>query len=125
MVVGIGVDICQTERLARLRQRYGARFLDRVFTAGEQAHCGDGAAADQRYAARFAAKEACLKALGTGLAQGATLRDVEVLSAPTGQPSLRVTGRAGELLAARGVRATHVSLSHEREYALAFVVLEG
>jgi holo-[acyl-carrier protein] synthase len=125
VVIGIGVDICQIARLARLRQRYGARFLDRVFTPAEQEHCGTGAACDERFAARFAAKEAFLKALGTGFAQGMSLRDVEIVSEPSGRPVLRITGAAARLLQQRGGTGVHVSLSHEREYALAFVVLEG
>lgn len=124
MIVGIGVDICSVERLARLRQRYGRRFLDRVFTAAEQAYCGGGSNCDQRYAARFAAKEAFLKALGTGFASGITLKDVEIASAPSGRPALVVTGQAKQMGQQLGVQTTHVSLSHERDHAIAFVVLE-
>ena len=125
MITGIGVDLCQVPRLARLRQRYGARFLNRVFTPDEQRYCGTGAACDERFAARFAAKEAFLKALGTGFAQGISLRDVEVVTEPSGRPVLRITGAAAVLLQQRGGTGVHVSLSHEREYAAAFVVLEG
>jgi holo-[acyl-carrier protein] synthase len=124
MIVGIGVDICRIERLARLRERHGARFLDRVFTPGEQAYCGLGPNCDQRYAARFAAKEACLKALGTGFSAGTTLKDVAVVSTPSGRPELVITGQAEHVLRQLGVVTVHVSLSHEREHAIAFVVLE-
>lgn len=124
MVVGIGVDICSVERLARLRQRYGRRFLDRVFTGAEQAYCGVGRGCDEHYAARFAAKEAFLKALGTGFSGGMTLRDVEVVPSRTGRPALVVTGQAEQVSRRLGVETIHVSLSHERDHAIAFVVLE-
>lgn len=124
MILGVGVDICNVTRIGKLRERYGARFLDRVFSPLEQQYCGSGASCDQRYAARFAAKEAFLKALGTGFAQGVTMRHVEVANAPGGRPSLHLSGQAERLAAERGVTAIHLSLSHEREQAVAFVVLE-
>lgn len=124
MIVGIGVDICRVSRIAALRERYGARFLNRAFTAGEQARCGLGPGCDQRYAARFAAKEAALKALGTGLARGLTLKDAEVTNSADGQPGLQLHGRAAVLAHERGVTTTHLSLSHEDEYAIAYVILE-
>ncbi len=124
MIVGIGIDICSIDRIARLRERYGRRFLDRVFTAAEQAYCGLGANCDQRYAARFAAKEACVKALGTGFSGGIGHKNVSVERAPSGRPELVLTGRAGEVAHRLGVETTHVSLTHERDQAVAFVVLE-
>lgn len=124
MVVGIGVDICNVARLARLRERYGRRFLDRVFTGAEQRHCGLGRGCDERYAARFAAKEAFLKALGTGFSAGITLKDVEVVPSSTGRPELVVSGQALQVSQQLGTQTIHISLSHERDYAIAFVVLE-
>ena len=125
MILGIGVDICRIERIARLRQRYGARFIDRVFTAVERQRCGTGPACDERYAARFAAKEACMKALGTGWGQGVTFGDIEVSTEASGQPRLALSGGAKRLAEAKGVVAVHLSLSHERDNAIAFVILEA
>jgi holo-[acyl-carrier protein] synthase len=124
MIVGIGIDICSVDRLARLRRRYGARFLDRVFSAAEQQRCGQGPACDERYAARFAAKEAFMKATGLGWRGGITFRDIEILTRDHNRPELTLHGVAGEQIAARGVTALHVSLSHERDNAVAVVVLE-
>jgi holo-[acyl-carrier protein] synthase len=125
MILGIGVDICNVERLARLRQKYGARFLDRVFTCVEQERCGAGPACDERYAARFAAKEACMKAFGTGWGSGVNFSDIEVRTEESGQPSVTVSGGAKRLCDERGVAHIHISLSHERDNAIAFVILEA
>lgn len=125
MILGIGVDLCKVERLAGLRQRYGARFLDRVFSPVEQARCGDGPACDERYAARFAAKEAVMKALGTGWGQGVTFADIEVRTEDSGRPVVTLNGGAACLAEKKGVTQIHVSLSHERDNAIAFVILEG
>lgn len=125
MILGIGVDICNVQRLAQLRQKYGARFLDRVFTPVEQERCGIGAACDERYAARFAAKEAYMKALGTGWGQGLTFFDIEVSTEDTGQPRITVSGGAKRVSDERGVATIHISLSHERDNAIAFVILEA
>ncbi len=124
MIIGLGVDLCNVARLAALRARYGRRFLNRVFTTGEQTRCGEGPVADERYAARFAAKEAFMKAVGTGWSQGLTFRDIEVCNAESGQPQLILTGQAATLLTKLGVTSLHLSLSHERDAAVAFVILE-
>ena len=124
MIIGIGVDICNVPRLSQLRLKYGPRFLDRVFTPVEQERCGHGPAADQRYAARFAAKEAVMKALGTGW-RGTTFSDIEVATEDTGKPVVTMSGGARKLADGLGVTRIHISLSHERENAIAFVVLEG
>lgn len=125
MILGIGVDICNIQRLASLRRKYGGRFLDRVFTPVEQERCGFGPACDERYAARFAAKEAVMKAFGTGWGQGLTFADIEVRTEDNGQPVITVSGGAARLAHARGVDRIHISLSHERDNAIAFVVLES
>jgi holo-[acyl-carrier protein] synthase len=125
MIIGIGVDICNVDRLAQLRLKYGRRFLERVFTAVEQERCGVGPACDERYAARFAAKEAFMKALGTGWGQGMTFMDIEVRTEDSGQPKVTVSGGAKRLAEERGVSHIHISLSHERDNAVAFVVLEA
>lgn len=125
MILGIGIDICNVPRLARMRRKYGPRFLDRVFTPTEQQRCGSGPACDERYAARFAAKEAFMKAVGTGWGRGMTFADIEIATEDTGKPVLSIAGGARELADRLGVSNIHVSLSHERENAIAFVVLEG
>jgi len=125
MILGIGVDICNVQRLTQLRVRYGPRFLDRVFTPVEQQRAGDGAARDERYAARFAAKEAFMKAIGTGWGSGLTFLEIEVATEDTGRPVLSVSGGARTLADQAGVSRIHISLSHERDNAVAFVVLEG
>lgn len=125
MILGIGVDICNVHRLSQLRLKYGPRFLDRVFTPVEQRRCGDGPACDERYAARFAAKEAFMKAIGTGWGQGLTFLDIEVATEDTGRPVLTVTGEARQLADGAGVARIHISLSHERDAAVAFVILES
>lgn len=125
MILGIGVDICNVDRLAQLRQKYGARFLDRVFTPVEQARCGVGPVCDERYAARFAAKEAFMKALGTGWGSGITFFDIEVSTEDSGQPRVTVSGGARKVADERGVGTIHISLSHERDNAIAFVILEA
>ncbi len=123
MVIGIGIDIVETERLARALAAPG-RFQDRVFTAGELAACADRGDRTQALAARFAAKEACLKALGAGILEGG-LRQVEIVSDARGAPQLRLAGTLAERARRCGVRHAHVSLTHEPGFAAAVVILEG
>jgi len=122
MIVGLGIDLCPVARMAAVLERQGRLFVDRVFTAGEQARAGDSRVAAERYAARFAAKEATIKALGAP--RGLSWREMEVVSAPDGRPSLELHGiaeqRAGEL----GVARCHLSLTHAGGVAAAVVVLE-
>ncbi len=124
-IVGTGVDLCEVERIRAVMQRFGERFLERCFTAGEIAYCRRKANAAERFAARFAAKEAAAKALGTGLGRGIGWRQMEVGRAPGGRPLLLLHGRAGEIARELGVGRCHVSLSHTAEMAIAYVVLEG
>ena len=124
MILGIGVDICNVARLSQLRRKYGPRFLDRVFTPVEQERAGCGPACDERYAARFAAKEAFMKAIGTGWGRGLTFLDIEVATEDTGRPVLSVSNGAHAIATELGVAKIHISLSHERDSAVAFVVLE-
>lgn len=125
MVVGIGTDLTEIVRIERSVARFGTRFLERVFTPGEIAYCQQKKAAAESFAARFAAKEAGAKALGTGISQGVGWRDFEVIRARSGKPSLVLHGRAAELGAALGVRGITLSLTHTREMALAVVVMEN
>lgn len=125
MVVGIGMDLVEIGRIAEVLAHHGSRFERRVFTEGEVRDCEARVDRVRALAARFAAKEACLKALGTGIAEGLALRQVEVLRHPSGRPELRLSGAAEERARAMGVRRMHVSLTHQDTVAGAFVVLEG
>ncbi|PYP11945.1 MAG: holo-[acyl-carrier-protein] synthase [Gemmatimonadetes bacterium] len=120
MIVGIGIDVVDPERLSRVLDSIG----ERVFTARELAACAGRADRIQALAARFAAKEACLKALGTGVDEGA-LRHVEIVPGDGGPPQLRVSGALAARARERRVRTAHVSMTHERGVAAAVVILEG
>jgi holo-[acyl-carrier protein] synthase len=125
MIYGIGVDLVRVERIAKVLERYGDRFLGRVFTAREIAHCRGRAGAGSCFALRFAAKEAFSKALGVGLRRdGIRWREVEVTPDARGKPEISVSGRAAELCRENGVTGIHLSLSDEDERALAVVILE-
>jgi holo-[acyl-carrier protein] synthase len=126
MIYGIGVDLVRVDRLARAVERYGERFLQRVFTDREIAYCkGRAKQGIYQFAQRFAAKEAFSKALGVGLRQGGIRwRDVEVLPDPRGKPEIQVTGRAAQLCKEAGIRGMHLSLTDEDRHAVAMVVLE-
>jgi holo-[acyl-carrier protein] synthase len=126
MIYGIGVDLIRVDRLARVVERYGERFLKRVYTDREIAYCHSRAHQGvYQFAQRFAAKEAFSKALGVGLRQGGIRwRDVEVLPDPRGKPEIHVTGRAARLCREMGIAGMHVSLTDEDNYAVAMVVLE-
>ena len=123
MIVGLGTDIVEVGRIARLIERHGDAFTHRVFTPAERAHCDRHKNAAQNYAGRWAAKEAAMKALGTGFAPPVTWHDVEILPDRRGAPRLALTGGAGRMLAVRGGAAAFVTISHCREYATATVVL--
>jgi holo-[acyl-carrier protein] synthase len=124
VIVSIGIDIIEVARIREVLART-PRFAERVFTAAERAYCESrGAVAAQHYAARFAAKEAMLKALQTGWRGGIGWQDVEIAARESGAPFLILHGMVQELLAASGATATHLSLSHTSEHAIAQVVLE-
>jgi holo-[acyl-carrier protein] synthase len=125
MIVGTGIDIAEVPRIRRSIERFGDRFLQRVYTAGEIQYCDSKANRAERYAARFAAKEAAMKALGTGWNHGVRWRDCEVVRMPGGRPSLSFHGRAAEFAAQLGVRNAALSLSHTEEQAIAQVILES
>jgi holo-[acyl-carrier protein] synthase len=124
-IVGTGIDITEVPRIAASIARYGDRFLKRVFTAREIAYCSSkkyGSA--ESFAARFAAKEAAMKAIGTGLQRGVTWRDIEVLREPSGRPTIIFTGKAAEFAAKLGMRRVALSLTHTKHEAMAQVILE-
>ena len=125
MIVGTGIDIAEVPRIRQSIERFGARFLERVFTAGEIRYCDSKANRFERYAARFAAKEAALKALGTGWNHGVRWRDCEVTRLPGGRPTIAFHGKAAEFAAKLGVKNAALSLTHTVEQAVAQVILES
>lgn len=126
MIVGTGTDLTEIARIGHAIQRHGDPFLRRIYTAAEIRYCQRKVkTAAESFAARFAAKEAGAKALGTGIARGVSWREIEVTHLPGGRPALLFHGRAAERAAAMGVTAAHLSLSHGRELAIATVVLEA
>ena len=125
MIVGLGVDIEEVSRIEQAVQRHGERFLRRVFTEAEIAYCRRRKNPYERFAARFAAKEAGMKALGTGWRGGVTWRDLEVVNLPGGKPTLKLSGRAQEICRNLGGERIALSLTHTAAYALAEVVVEG
>lgn len=125
MIVGTGIDIAEVPRIRESIARFGERFLRRVFTEGEIQYCDSKANRAERYAARFAAKEAAMKALGTGWNRGVRWRDIEVVRQPGGRPTIRFRGKAAEFAAALGATNVALSLSHTVEQAIASVILES
>jgi len=125
MILGVGLDVVETERIARALALHGRRFEERVYTAAELAECAQRADRAQALARRFAAKEALLKALGTGSARGISFQQVEVVRADGGSPTMSLTGSAAAEARRKGVRQIHVSLSHQPGLAAAVVILEG
>ncbi|HZE21505.1 MAG TPA: holo-ACP synthase [Desulfobaccales bacterium] len=125
MIYGIGVDLVQVARIEQAIKHYGERFLARVFTPGEIAHCREKSWAAAGFAMRFAAKEAFSKALGVGLRKGGIRwREVEVIPDRLGKPELAVSGRAAQLCETAGITGMHLSLTDEDRRALAVVILE-
>jgi holo-[acyl-carrier protein] synthase len=125
MILGTGIDITEVPRVAESISRFGDRFLHRIYTDGEIRYCESKANRVERYAARFAAKEAAMKALGTGWSRGIRWRDIEVYRQPGRRPTIRFHGRAAEFAANMGVKNVSLSLSHTAEQAIASVILES
>jgi holo-[acyl-carrier protein] synthase len=129
VILGIGSDLANVDRIGRTIERFGARFLDRVYTATEQRLAERRAQRVATYAKRWAAKEACSKALGTGLRMGIKWKDMGVVNLPSGQPTLRLTGWAAERLAAMTPpgqsAALHLTLTDDHPWAMAVVVIEA
>jgi holo-[acyl-carrier protein] synthase len=125
MIVGTGIDIAEVPRIRHSIERFGDRFLKRIYTAGEIRYCDSKANRVERYAARFAAKEAAMKALGTGWSHGVRWRDCEVVRLPGGRPSITFHGKAAEFAARLGMKNAALSLSHTAEQAIAQVILES
>jgi holo-[acyl-carrier protein] synthase len=124
MVVGLGTDLIEIARIERSVERFGAAFLARLYTPGEIAYCQRKKNAAESFAARFAAKEAGAKALGTGISRGVSWREFEVRRAPGQRPELHLSGRAKQIADRLGIRRLSLSLSHSRELSIAVVVAE-
>lgn len=124
-IIGIGTDIIECLRIAQMIERHGELFIRRVYTDHEIAYCSTKKAATQHYAGRWAAKEAVLKALGTGWVRGISWRDVEVRHKPGGAPAIALRGGAQEVFERTGITRMHVSISHCRTHATAYAVAEG
>jgi holo-[acyl-carrier protein] synthase len=126
MIIGTGIDLCEVDRIEKaIAALYGRRLVERVFTPLEIAYAESKANKFERYAARFAAKEAGMKALATGWRGGLTWRDLEVSNLPSGRPTLRLYGKAAEIAARLGVRQISLSITHAAAQAMALVVLES
>jgi holo-[acyl-carrier protein] synthase len=125
MIIGTGIDIVDLDRFRGSMEKYGDRLLRRMFTEVEREYCSRFSSPLEHFAARFAAKEAFLKAIGTGKSQQAAWKDIEIYNIPSGQPMLRVTGRAAEICYALGGDNLHISLTHSHLVAAAMVVIEG
>lgn len=124
MIVGTGVDLAEVHRIKASIERYGAKFIDRIYTPLEIAYVERKANRFERYAARFAAKEAGMKALGTGWRRGVRWQDFEVVNLPSGRPTLQLHGAAQKIAAVLGVTAINLSLTHTAENAMAHVIFE-
>jgi holo-[acyl-carrier protein] synthase len=124
-IIGIGTDIIECLRIAQMIDRHGELFIRRVYTEHEIEYCSDKKAATQHYAGRWAAKEAVLKALGTGWIRGISWRDVEVRHKPGGAPTIALRGGAREVFEQSGIKQMHISISHCRSHAVAYAIAEG
>ena len=124
MIVGTGVDLAEVPRIRATIERFGEKFIQRIFTPGEIAYVERKANRFERYAARFAAKEAGMKAIGTGWKRGVRWQDFEVANLPTGKPTLRLHGVAAEIANRLNVRSVSLSLTHTAGLGMAHVILE-
>jgi holo-[acyl-carrier protein] synthase len=124
MIVGSGIDLAEIGRIQQSVDRHGSRFLDRVYTATEQAYCLGKRNSAESLAARFAAKEAGAKALGTGISNGVGWLEIEVVREPSGRPTLRFHGRAAQIAAGLGATRAALSITHTASLAMASVVIE-
>ncbi|MBV8816787.1 MAG: holo-[acyl-carrier-protein] synthase [Acidobacteriaceae bacterium] len=124
MIVGTGIDLAEVPRIREAIQKYGDRFVKRIYTPLEIAYVESKANRFERYAARFAAKEAGMKAIGTGWRRGVRWQDFEVSNLPSGRPTLVLHGVASKFAARLGARHVYLSLTHTAENGMAFVILE-
>jgi holo-[acyl-carrier protein] synthase len=124
MIIGVGIDVIQNDRLRESIKKFGPRFINRIYTEIESAYCSKYADPTTHFAARFAAKEAAFKALGTGWAAGVKWKDIEVQRLPSGQPTLHLFDEALARATSMGATRFHVSLTHDQLVSCAVVILE-
>jgi holo-[acyl-carrier protein] synthase len=124
MIVGMGTDLIEVERIRQSVDRYGDKFLQRVYTERESAYAMSKRNFAERLAGRFAVKEAAMKAIGTGWRRGVTWKDFEVVNEPGGRPTLRLTGVAQKVAQTLGAKRISVSITHTAQMAMAVVILE-
>jgi holo-[acyl-carrier protein] synthase len=124
MIYGIGIDLVENDRMNKIIQKWGDKFLCRVFSESEVAYCGHHAQAHIHYSARFAVKESFLKAIGIGLGRGVKLNEIEVVNEESGKPNLMLYGGAQEHFVQAGIETIHLSITHTKKYASAMVLLE-
>jgi holo-[acyl-carrier protein] synthase len=125
MILGTGVDLAEVGRIREAIERYGDRFVRRIYTEGEIAYVERKANRFERYAGRFAAKEAGMKAIGTGWKRGVRWQDFEVSNLPSGRPTLRLHGEAARIAEKLGVKTISLSITHTAELGMAYVIFEG
>jgi holo-[acyl-carrier protein] synthase len=125
VIVGIGIDVAEVDRVRQAIERHGRRFLERIYCASEIAYVEKKANRYERYAARFAAKEAGMKAIGTGWRRGVRWRDFEVANLPSGRPTLTFHGVAATVAESLGVRNIALSITHTAREGSAIVILES
>jgi len=125
LIVGTGVDLAEVPRIKASIERHGTRFIERIYTPHEIAYVESKANRFERYAARFAAKEAGMKALGTGWRRGVRWHDFEVINLPSGRPTLRLHRAAQTIATEMGVTAISLSMTHTAEHGMAYVIFEG
>jgi|SRR5947209_3502876 len=125
MIVGTGVDLAEVERIRAAIERFGDRFVQRIYTPGEIAYVERKANRYERYAGRFAAKEAGMKAIGTGWKRGVRWKDLEVANLPSGRPTLRLHGEAAKIAERLGVKSILLSITHTAQFGMAQVILEN
>ena len=125
MILGTGVDLAEVGRIREAIERYGDRFIRRIYTDAEIAYVERKANKFERYAGRFAAKEAGMKAIGTGWKRGVRWQDFEVSNLPSGRPTLRLHGEAARVAQKMGVKSISLSITHTAEMGMAHVILEG
>lgn len=123
MIYGIGIDLVKVDRMKEVSEKWQERFYNRIFTRSEIAYCREKGNPYLSMAVRFAAKEAVIKALGTKAF--IDLTDIEVVNSDTGKPYIKIEGKLKEFFKEKGIKQCHLSLSHEREYGIASVVLES
>jgi holo-[acyl-carrier protein] synthase len=124
MIKGIGIDTVEISRIRRIYREHGDHFLQKVLAPAEREYIQKWKSPAARIAARFAAKEACMKALGTGWSQGVRWRDIVIMNAPNGRPSLSLQGMAKKRLNELQAGAAHISITHTKDHATALVILE-